>query len=268
MKLLSPSRSAGAALVLAVAAVPLLAAPSSAGPAPVVKAFNSPGVFEFEVPDGVTSIRVTAVAGGGGGGGGGGNNNGPLTGGGGGGGASGSVVSCTIEVGSGLDLQVMVAKGGAPGKGGGRNQNGAAGGTGGDSGVAVEEDRVKPVVTISGGLGGSGGKGVTPLLHSGSGGAGGTASLDTFCDGSDPATYAGKAGDKGDDGRKNSYGVAGHGAFSPKSFDQCVGAGHGSNGGSGAAEVITGNDSTTTHQAADDGEKGAHGCVILTYTAP
>ncbi|KPI17828.1 hypothetical protein OV450_7986, partial [Actinobacteria bacterium OV450] len=70
MRLLPTPRSRCAALVSAVATVSLLAVPGSASAAlaPTVKTFQNPGKYDFIVPQGVTSMRISAVGGGGGGG--------------------------------------------------------------------------------------------------------------------------------------------------------------------------------------------------------
>ncbi|MBK3533617.1 hypothetical protein JHN48_29270, partial [Streptomyces sp. MBT72] len=56
------------ALALALAGVPLFAAPAPAAPTPTTKVFATPGTFDFTVPQGVNSIEMTAVGSGGGGG--------------------------------------------------------------------------------------------------------------------------------------------------------------------------------------------------------
>lgn len=119
----------------------------------------------FTVPQGVTTIYVSAVAGGGGGGGGGGSGRSTNTrssGGGGGGGAGRFVISEAIGVTSGQTIAVTIGAGGAAGAGGTARNDGRNGSTGGIT-------RVGDSIVLNGGSGGGGGS-----ASAGSGGSGGS----------------------------------------------------------------------------------------------
>lgn len=161
MKRVTPSRLWCAVLVCA-AAVPLLAVPSpaSAAPTDIVKTFNSPGRYEFIVPNGVTRIHVTAVGAGAGGGGSGGNNGGPLSGAGGAGGAGTTGLRAFCQ---GSDQIQHAGDDGHRGADGYRAHPGD-GGTGGASAAPQEcSPEWAPGHGVFAGSGGRGGRGAGRL---------------------------------------------------------------------------------------------------------
>ena len=122
--------------------------------APVITSFTSTGSFTFNVPSGVSSVRVLAVGAGGGGG-------GNIAG---GGGAGGMVESTNYPVTPGGSVPGSVGSGGsggqsrnAPGSNGGNTVFGSITGTGGGSGGGGGGGPEGPVASHSGAPGGSGG---------------------------------------------------------------------------------------------------------------
>lgn len=120
-----------------------------------VQTFQTAGTTSFTVPDGVTSIKVTAIGGGGGGQQGYGNYSG--SGGAGAGGGAGQTITSTITVTPGQVLSVVVGAGGAGatstttgGGYGGTGPNGGPGANGGDSYITGFS-----TTNATGGVGGS-----------------------------------------------------------------------------------------------------------------
>jgi len=195
-----------------------------------VQGFTASG--SFQVPAGVTRLRVRAIGGGGGGG-------GNTTQGGGGGGGGGGYAEGVFAVGPGQVLAVTVGAGGAAGA---NNSGSAAGNNGGGGGAS--------------GFGG---------LLSASGGSGGAGSLAGGQGDSGP-------GGGGSGGQVNMTGGAGNAGFSggATGFGGVGGAAAGGGGGGGASSGLPSAGASPGGGGAggggdNAGAPGAAGAVIVEY---
>ncbi|PSK90054.1 beta strand repeat-containing protein [Taibaiella chishuiensis] len=210
--------------------------------AQVTRTFTSGGTFD--VPTGVTSIKVEAWGAGGGGG----NVNGRD-----GGGGGGAYAVKTFTVTPGASYNVVIGTGGVPGNSGtsttfGANVVVAAGGASGQAnrsgGQGGQASASTGDVTHSGGNGGSagnnstGGGGGGSALTSGNGGTGNPGANGSPNFGGSGGTGTGNGGDGG----------------STNSFDADNGGNPGGGGGGGGTNTNSGN--------------GARGEVRVTYTCP
>ncbi|XEH57562.1 hypothetical protein NMD70_06795 [Edwardsiella tarda] len=196
---------------------------------------------QFIVPDGVTELCISAVAGGGGGGGGGGSVNLTGTGAGGqGGGAGEYVVKRKFKVTPGSTISITIGAGGVGGFAGTPSINGGDGSAGGDTVIGS-------LLTLNGGGGGRGGASFmgSVLPAGGVGGTGYPAGQDgqdganrilgNGCGGNGANSFfGGGAGGA----RAGSFGVSGNDAGGYGSGGSGAGGGYGgssggSNGGSG-----------------------------------
>ena len=217
--------------------------------APVVETFSSTGSFTFNVPTGVTTTQVLAIAGGGSGG----------TQVGGGGGAGGMVEHSSYPLTPGGSVSGNIGVGGtgyAPGEGGGGSSGGnqpggsaTQGPSGGGSGYGNNGGHGRPS-WAGGGGGGAGGAG-SNAPNGERGGDGGSGRANSIS--GSPVTYAGGGGGGSDNG--NSSGGPGGGG--PGTAPGGGAAGNGTDGrGSG------GGGTRDNPSGAGD---GGNGVVIVRY---
>lgn len=214
-----------------------------------IQRFTSSG--SFTVPTGVTTIRVSAVAGGGGGGGSGGANcsggGWAATGGGGGGGAGQYVVNQDYAVTPGQVLTVTIGGAGSGGTAGavaGNAGNGTAGGTTSLIGTGVS-------LSLTGGSGGGGSNGVTGVAITSPGGAGSG-------NGGQPGGFALAVGSYG----YNHVGLGGAGGNNPFGTGGPSGnPGYGYGAGGGGVQGVL----TATTSVGFAGAAGTAGLMIIEW---
>jgi hypothetical protein len=222
------------------------------------QAFNTSGQQRFTtsgtftVPNGVSTIYVSATAPGGGGGGGGAINNtinNTTAGGGGGGGAGQSSTKVAFSVSFGQTIPVTIGNPGAGGQGGTSNVRGSDGTAGGNLSVGT-------LLTLTGGQRGRGGE-----VGSGAGGQGGAPGGTWGTDG----IVGSKAGDGGAGG-SGPFGTAGGGGRAGQGAapSPTAGGGYGTGGGGGGGGYSTTSTGSATIGAR--GSDGQPGLVIIEWS--
>jgi len=246
-------------------------------PAPTRIVYTQLDSSTFVVPTGITSLIVTVTGGGGGGGG----NGGPAYGGGG-----GAIVTSTLSVTPGQNLNLYV------GEGGGHSPYG--GGGGGSS--TVDPGSAQQIIAGGGGgsaTAGAGGNGGNPIGGWGGGGngdsgnggengAGGYATCSSGANGNGgDGGYGGGAGYGGNGGY--GYGIGGDGSVSgceptPTSVGGTAGGGGGGyggggggggandgGGGGGGGSVGPAGSTYSVAPYGDGNSNGANGSIVITY---
>ncbi len=187
-----------------------------AGTGAATTTFNSSGTYN--VPAGISSVKVLVVAGGGGGG------SGAQNIGGGGGGAGGLTYNSAFSVTPGASLNVTVGGGGSAGSGTTNSGNGS--------------NSVFDTITATGGGGGGGGGSSLSLITPSTGGSGGGAAWTS----TGAAGTAGQGNAGGNGTNSPEYGGGGGGGASAVGVNGT--ASSGGNGGAGTANSISGSSVT------------------------
>jgi len=173
------------------------------------KKYKEAGTYTFKVPVGITSLKVSAIGGGSGGSGGGGYDSGYTNGGGGGSGGHGYyVLDEIIHVTAGESLTVVVGTGGIGGTGGQVRTSGNAGGNGGQTKI-LRSNTV--LLTVNGGLAGTGGGAPTQSGSTMVDGVGGTGGMLDGNDGENGGRSGGSLGGNTSKSIFGNYGAGGAG---------------------------------------------------------